>query len=494
MEDYILQAKGITKKFGGLVALDKVDLNVKRGHVHALVGENGAGKSTMMKVIGGVIQKDSGTILFDGDEISYRNPLEARQNGIAIIHQELSMLPDLNVIENVYMGKFITKAGRIDWKTMRRMTLEQLRRLDLNIDPETRLCDLLSSQRQMVEIVKAISSDAKLIIMDEPNSSLTEEESERLFQIIEKLKADGITIIYVSHKLEEVKKISDEITVLRDGQYIDTVETKDVEVQDIIKMVVGREVKISDFERAKVGKEILCVKNLTGQGFRNISFILSEGEILGFSGLVGSGRSEVCKAIFGADKFDSGHISFRGESIRFKNSAEAISRGFAMLEEDRKVQSIFSGLPIWYNMSVSRMRKISPRGIISYSKVQKIVREFTDKFDIKYVDKNHPISSLSGGNQQKVILARWLATQPSILILDEPTHGVDVGAKAEIYKFIQKLSQEGIGIIFISSEMQELTALCHRIAVMHEGEMTGILERKDFDQRKIMNLAAGFAN
>jgi len=491
--EYLLKAKGIKKNFGGVIALNNVKIKVKKGEVLALVGENGAGKSTMMNVIGGVFPSDEGSIIFDGKEVSFKNPLEAIENGIAIIHQELSMMPDLNVIENIYMGRLKTKYGRILWKEMADLTKQQLAKLDLDISPYERIENLLSSQRQMIEIAKAISTNAKLIIMDEPNSSLTEGESEKLFAIIEKLKSEGIAIIYVSHKLEEVIRISDYITVFRDGKYIDTVKKTGTTIANIISMMVGRDVQIAKFDRHPTGDKLLEVNNLTGKGFKDISFFLNKGEILGFSGLVGSGRSEVCRAIFGVDPFSSGNIKLNGKPIKFKSSRDAIENGFAMLAEDRKTQSIFSGLPIWFNTCSSEIPySCSSKGIINYKKVCEILDEFTTKFQIKYANKDNPISSLSGGNQQKVVLARWLATRPQILILDEPTHGVDVGAKEDIYKFINQLSKEGISIIFISSELPEIMALCHRVVVMHESVKTGELYYKEFTEEKIMTLATGF--
>ncbi|MDY0289290.1 MAG: sugar ABC transporter ATP-binding protein [Sphaerochaeta sp.] len=491
--EYLLEAKGIKKNFGGVVALQDVKIKVKKGEVLALVGENGAGKSTMMNVIGGVFPSDGGSIIFEGQEVSFKNPLEAIEKGIAIIHQELSMMPDLNVIENIYMGRLKTRYGRILWKEMAELTNQQLAKLELDISPYERIENLLSSQRQMIEIAKAISTNAKLIIMDEPNSSLTEGESEKLFAIIEKLKSEGIAIIYVSHKLEEVLRISDYITVFRDGKYINTVKKTDTSIKEIISMMVGRDVLIAKYERHPIGEKLLEVSNLTGKGFRDISFSLHKGEILGFSGLVGSGRSEVCRAIFGVDPFESGEIKHNGKSIRFKSSKEAIENGFAMLAEDRKTQSIFPGLPIWFNTCSSEIPySCSSKGIINYKRVYEIFEEFTTKFQIKYARKENPISSLSGGNQQKVILARWLAIRPQVLILDEPTHGVDVGAKEDIYTFINQLSKEGISIIFISSELQEILALCHRVVVMHESIKTGELDHTEFTEEKIMTLATGF--
>lgn len=493
MEDqYILKAQDVTKRFGGLVALDSVRLDVLKGEVHALVGENGAGKSTMMNILSGVFPKDAGSIEYQGESVEFSSPMDAIKQGIAIIHQELSMMPDLNIIENVYMGRMESTFGRIDWKTMAERTRTQLARIGLRLDPFMKVSELPTSHRQMVEIAKAISVDAKLIIMDEPNSSLTESESKRLFEVIRSLQADGIAIIYVSHKLDEVLHISDRITSFRDGKYVGTVNTKDATVKTVIQMMVGRDVEVSSYPREPYGETLLSVRGLSGRGFEDISFDLHQGEILGFSGLVGSGRSEVARALFGADPHTSGSIELEGRAVRFNTPQMAIKSGIAMLAEDRKTQSIFPNLPIWLNMALSQMPRISRKGKIDWKAISSIIDTYTKKFSIKYGKDTNPISSLSGGNQQKVILARWMAVNPSILILDEPTHGVDVGAKADIYSFIHELSKAGLGVLFISSEMPELMALCHRVCVMHEGKITGILDHTELTEERIMTLAAGY--
>lgn len=489
---YILKADNVSKRFGGVLALDAVQLKVRKGTVHALVGENGAGKSTMMNIIGGVISRDQGTIEFDGSAVQFANPMEAIQEGIAVIHQELFMMPDLNIIENVYMGRMETKAGRILWNVMAQKTEKELAKLGLVLDPYTKISKLTTSHKQMVEIAKAISTHAKLIVMDEPNSSLTETETEKLFTVIDSLKKEGISIIYVSHKLDEVLRISDDITAYRDGKYIDTLYKSEATVKKIIHMMVGRDVEVSQFSRREISEKILEVKNLSSKQFTDISFSLHRGEILGFSGLVGAGRSEVMRAIFGADTYERGNVFLEGKKLRFSSPAKAIRAGIAMLAEDRKTQSIFPNLPIWLNMTLSKLQSISKRGRILWNQSAKIVDEYTRKFSIRMGNDQNPISSLSGGNQQKVILARWLAVNPKVLILDEATHGVDIGAKADIYKLIHQLADEGISIIFISSEMPEIMALCHRVAVMHEGRITGILNHEDITEEKIMTLAAGY--
>lgn len=490
--DLILKVDGISKRYGGLQALDKVHLDVRSHEVHAVVGENGAGKSTLMKILGGIVKRDGGRVIYQEKEVDFESPIESITSGIAIIHQELSMLPTLNVIENVYMGRMPKRFGRVDWRTLEKATLNVLEQVGLDIDPYTIVNELSISQRQLVEIAKAISINANLIIMDEPNSSLTESETERLFEVIENLRKKGVSIIYVSHKIEEVLRISDRISVLRDGRYIGTMTKGEATLSKVIQMMVGRELQRgkAHVER-QIGEAMLEVKGLTGEGFQNVSFNLRRGEILGFAGLVGAGRSEVARAIFGADSFSSGDLLLEGKSIRFHSPNEAISHGLGMLPEDRKKLSLFMGMPIRFNMAMAELprNKMSRKGVINHGGVEKVVEEFVNKLNIKIGALDDPVSSLSGGNQQKVVLARWLATNPKLLILDEPTHGVDVGAKAEIYKLMHALSLEGISIILISSELPEILMMSDRVVVMREGRVTGILNRDQMSEDVIMACA-----
>jgi ribose transport system ATP-binding protein len=492
MDDRILQVEGISKRYGGLQALDNVHLDVRRGEVHAVVGENGAGKSTLMKILGGIVTRDDGRIVYQGEEVDFESPIESISAGIAIIHQELSMLPSMNVIENVYMGRMPTRFGRVDWRAMEQATLDMLAQVGLEIDPYSIVNDLSISQRQLVEIAKAISINANLIIMDEPNSSLTETETERLFAVIEMLKPTGVAIIYVSHKIEEVLRISDRITVLRDGQYIGTMPKDKATVDKVIQMMVGRELQRDKLHVGhKIGDVMLEVKGLTSERFQNVSFNVRRGEIVGFAGLVGAGRSEVARAIFGADPFTSGEILFEGQSIRFHSPNEAIAHGLGMLPEDRKKLSLFMGMPIQFNLSMAELpgNKMSWHGMIRHGKVEEVVEDFVHKLNIKIPALDDPVSSLSGGNQQKTVLARWLATNPKLLILDEPTHGVDVGAKAEIYKLMHTLCTEGISIILVSSELPEILMMSDRVVVMREGQVTGILNREQMSEDVIMACA-----
>lgn len=487
----LLTVDKISKSYGGLQALDQVSLDVRVGEVHAVVGENGAGKSTLMKILGGIVKRDAGDLQFDGETVEFASPLESMNAGISIIHQELSMLPSLNVIENVWTGRITSKRGVIPWKELEDATRNALARVGLSVDPHAILDTLSISHRQLIEIAKALSVDAKLIIMDEPNSSLTASESERLFEVIRNLQSQGIAVIYVSHKIEEVLRISDRISVLRDGKYVGTIEKQRATVDQIIQMMVGRELKREHKGEHAIGDVRLSVAGLTGSRFQDVSFDLKAGEILGFSGLVGAGRSEVARAIFGADPYDSGEILYNGEAVRFKTPQEAIRHGIAMVPEDRKKLSLFPGMAIHFNMSVANLPRLKRRGTIDYDRLHSLVQQFVRQLNIKLGSVHNPVSSLSGGNQQKTVLARWLATEPQILILDEPTHGVDVGAKAEIYGIMRKLAATGISIILISSEMPEIISMSDRVVVMHEGVVTGIIDRARLSEELIMSCATG---
>ena len=489
-----MRVEAVSKRYGGVQALDQVNFDLRYGEVHALVGENGAGKSTLIKVLGGIVPRSGGQIIFEGAEVHYQRPIEALQAGIAIIHQELAMMPSLTVIENMYMGRMPGRFGIVNWAELERRTHQAMALIDLHVDPYTPVQELTISQRQMIEIARALSADAKLIIMDEPNSSLTQAESERLFSVIESLKARGIAIIYVSHKIEEVLRISDRITVFRDGRYVGTVDRQDASERRIIGMMVGRELDRSIISTAEhIGDVLLDVRNLTGAGFRNVSFELRKGEILAFSGLVGAGRSEVASAIFGATQPTAGEILFCGRRVHFRSPQEAIRAGIAMVQEDRKVLSLFMNMTIERNITMAQLPFMS-RGVTSDRVERRLAQQMVGALDIRLASLDEPVSSLSGGNQQKTVLGRWLATKPKLLILDEPTHGVDVGAKAEIYALIRALAAEGMGVLLISSELPEVLALAHRIVVMHEGRITGILNREDATEEKLMAYATAITD
>jgi len=490
--EFILEIKNLSKRFGGIQALEDVSMQVRYGEVHALVGENGAGKSTLMNVLGGIIECDRGEIFYKGQPVAFANPVQSLQAGIAIIHQELAMLPTLNVIDNMFIGRMKSKFGLISWGELENKTREYLSLVGLDIDPQALVRDLSISQRQLVEIAKAVSMDASLIIMDEPNSSLSESETELLFNVIQRLQAKNVSIIYVSHKINEVLRISNRISVLRDGRYVGTVKKEEATVSSVIEMMVGRQVLI---QRTGTGSRtdvaLLQVENLSGERFKDVSFQLNCGEILGFAGLVGAGRSEVARAIFGADPIKSGRMLIDGKPVRFNIPTDAIRAGLAMVQEDRKVLSLFMDMSILYNVSMAKLPQIASAGFIRGQEENEIAESFVKKLSIKLSNVYAPVRSLSGGNQQKTVLARWLATNPRILILDEPTHGVDIGAKSEIYRLMRDLALAGMGIILISSELPEIMAMSDKVAVMHEGKLMGILDQTEASESEIMSLATG---
>jgi ribose transport system ATP-binding protein len=490
VNESIVSVTNLSKRFGGIRALKEISMDVRYGEVHALVGENGAGKSTLMNILGGIIQRDSGEILYQGQPVQFASPIESLNAGIAIIHQELAMLPTLNVIDNMFMGRMETKGGVLSWRRMEQLTRQYLAKVGLELDPYSIVRDLSISQRQMIEIAKAVSMNASLIIMDEPNSSLSESETERLFHVIEQLKRANVAIIYVSHKIKEVLRISDRISVLRDGQYIGTVDRENATRDSIIEMMVGRKVRVETrVSRAQSDIPLLQAENLTGDGFENVTFMLHRGEILGFAGLVGAGRSEVARAIFGFTPIRSGRVLLDGKPVKFSLPKDAIKAGLAMVQEDRKVLSLFMEMPILYNISMAQLPKMSRGGFVKAKEERETANRFVNQLNIKLSEVRAPVNSLSGGNQQKVVLARWLASNPRILILDEPTHGIDVGAKSEIYQLMRALADAGIGIILISSELPEVIAMSDRVVVMGEGRLAGILEHVEATENRIMALA-----
>jgi len=488
----VLKVESVSKRYGGVQALNRVHFDLRYGEVHALVGENGAGKSTFIKILGGIVPRDSGRIIYEGQEVVFNTPAEAQAAGIAIIHQELSMMPSLTVMENLFMAQMSQRAGIVNWKKMRERTEAALELVNLNVSPDAVVRDLPISQRQMIEIARALSADARLIIMDEPNSSLSDVETERLFNLIKKLTEQDISIIYVSHKIDEVLSISDRISVFRDGEYTGTLESKEATEELVINMMVGRELaRMSASQLSEFGDTLLEVRNLSGHLFSDVSFSLHRGEILAFSGLIGAGRSELMRTIFGAHKATSGEIIFDGKPVRFRSPADAIKQGIAMVQEDRKVLSLFMGMEIRHNVSMAKLPNMNTLGIIDNRKEQNLVAQFVQQLDIRLASIFESVGSLSGGNQQKTVLARWLATNPKLLILDEPTHGVDVGAKAEIYELVRGLARKGVSIILVSSELPEVLALAHRVVVMCNGRITGILRRADATEELLMAYATG---
>lgn len=494
-DESILEIKKVSKRFGGLKALKTVDFDLKKGEVHALIGENGAGKSTLMKIFGGVHSRDEGSIRFRGNEVRFHSPNQSMEAGIAIIYQELSTLPSLTVIENLFMGRMPTRRGIINWKKLLHDSRAALAQVGLErVDPRTAMEKLSIAQRQLVEIAKALTKDAAVVVMDEPNSSLSQAESERLFSVIEDLKAKGIAVIYVSHKLDEVIRVSDRISVLRDGEYVGTIDKKDATEDKLIQMMVGRALNRDHLPRTPGTETVMEVRNISGKGFRNVSFDVRKGEILCFSGLMGAGRSEVWRAIIGAQPWRGDGVFMNGRQVRFRSPKAALRSGLAMLQEDRKRLSLFMGLPISFNMQIGALPGFARKGVINFRAAEKMTRHYVDALDIKLASVTHPVKSLSGGNQQKTILARWLAVNPDILVLDEPTHGVDVGAKAEIYNLIRKLADGGMSVVLISSELPEVLAMADRVAVMHEGVVEAVLNRSEgLSEEKIMRYAAGTA-
>lgn len=493
----VLEMKGVSKSFPGVKALSDVDLTLKKGEVHVLLGENGAGKSTLMKVLVGIHQPDAGHISLNGKEVMFKNSKEAEEAGVSIVYQEFNLVGQLTVAENIFFGRYPMKGGRIDWKKLEKDAQEILDRLNVNFKAKDTVASLGTAQQQMVEIAKVLSVNAQVIILDEPTASLTEKEIAKLFTVLEELKKQGTSLIYISHRLEEIMKIGDRVTVLRDGCYVDTVNVCDIEFDDLIRMMVGRDL---DNLFPKVDNEkgdvVLEVKNInSGELLKNVSFYARKGEILGFSGLMGAGRTETMRAIFGADKIDSGEIYIDGELVSIKSPQDAIEQGIGFLTEDRKNQGLILSNTIEYNISISNLNKISKqRGLLNVldkDSEEQNAEKMVDDLLIKTPSIKQLAKNLSGGNQQKVVLAKWLNRDCKILIFDEPTRGIDVGAKTEIYKLMNQLVEQGVAIIMISSELPEVIGMSDRIYVMHEGKISGELKREDFSQNVILQHAAG---
>ena len=491
--------ENIEKSFPGVKALDKVNLTVKAGTVHALMGENGAGKSTLMKCLFGVYSKDGGKIYLEGKEINFKSSKEALENGVAMVHQELNQALKRNVMDNMWLGRFPTVAKGVpitSEKKMYKATKEVFDKLEINVDPKTVMSRMPVSQRQMVEIAKAVSYNSKVIVFDEPTSSLTEEEVEHLFRIINMLRDQGCGIIYISHKMAEILRISDEVTIMRDGKWIATKEAKGLTTDEIIKLMVGRELtNLYPPKTNEIGDVLLDVKDLSAMysKLRDVSFSARRGEILGVAGLDGSGRTELLENIFGVATRKSGKLTLDGKPIRNRNSRDSIKNGFALLTEERRATGIFSILNIRENATISSLGKCRSGPLLSKKKLKKSTDWCIDSMRIKTPSQETKIRSLSGGNQQKVILGRWLLTEPTVLLLDEPTRGIDVGAKYEIYELIIDLAAKGKTVIMVSSEMPELLGVCDRILVMSGGRLAGEVNAADTTQEEIMALAAKYA-
>ena len=489
----ILEIKGVSKSFVGVKALQNVSFQVRKGDVHALLGENGAGKSTLMKILSGAYNKDCGQIFVNGKEAEIRNTKDSERLGIAIIYQELNLIPDITVAENIFLARQPKKHGLLDWKKMTEDAEEILDYMDVAINPRAIVSSLSVAQQQMVEIAKAISLHSQLLIMDEPTSTLTEGETRKLFSVINNLKSKGISMIYISHRMEEIFEICDSYTVLRDGTFVHSGEIKEVDVNQIIEYMVGRSLaSVYPEKKNKVGEVILEADHISnGKEVKDVSFSLRKGEILGFAGLVGAGRTETLKAVFGADSGAKGEIKINGKPVQIRSPRDAIKLGIGFLPEDRKKEGLVVDLPVLDNTVMAKPEKAMEHGMFSAKKAKEICQKYIRELLIKTPSEMQKAKFLSGGNQQKVVLAKWLNCEPEIIVLDEPTRGIDVNAKMEIYNIIVKLAEEGKSIIMISSEMPELIGLCDRVIVMYEGCVTGELDRRTSSQQQIMHYATG---
>lgn len=495
---YVVEMKKINKAFYGSSVLEDVCFRLKKGTVHALMGENGAGKSTLMKILGGIYSADSGEIFVEGEKAEFSGPRDGLDAGIAMIHQELAFIPEMTIAENMFLGAEFTKLGKtmVDFRTMEEKAGQFLARVGLELHPGTCMKELTVAQAQMVEIAKAISKDAKVIVMDEPTSAITEREVGILFGVIQRLTQENRSIIYITHKMDEVFKISDEITVLRDGHYIGTRKSGETDINELVRMMIDRELtEVFPEKKNPIGEERLCVEDLTLEGvFENISFRAHRGEILGLAGLMGAGRTEVAETVFGIRRKSSGKVFVDGREAEIRSPRDAIRRSIGMVTEDRKASGLVMSMSIKENMSLVILRRIAHMGfLIDRQEEDRRTKENFEVLRVKARNLFQKAGSLSGGNQQKVILAKWLLAMPEILILDEPTRGIDVGAKMEIYHLIVQMAEAGKTILLISSEMEEILGLCDNIVVFHEGRVSGQITGKDATSDKILKLAAGIA-
>ncbi len=489
----LLAARGIRKEFPGTVALDNVSFELIEGEIHALMGENGAGKSTFLKIVTGALQPDAGEIQLAGRSVRLHSPVDARRMGVAIVHQELSLFPDISVMENILVGQAPTRAGFMRRRQMQEICERYLARFHVSFSPSELVKNLSVSQQQIVEIVKALVTDASVYIFDEPTSALSVEDASRLFDVLRELKSQGKGIIYVSHKFDEIFQLTDRITVLRDGALIGTVQTSRTSADDVIRMMVGRSIERIYPDKGNPEDQILLrVQNLNaGSKCRNVSFELRKGEILGVFGLVGSGRTEIMRAMTGVDPRTSGDIVLDGRPVRIHAVQDAIRHGVYYLTEDRKEQGLFLKMSIRDNVAVTHLDRLAKRGLLQRVRARELAEQVIRDLRVKAKDDEQLVGSLSGGNQQKVMIGKWVSRQPRVLILDEPTRGIDVGAKAEIHQLLRKLANEGIGIIVISSELPEIVGLSDRVLVVHNGTVAGVLSGSDMNDEIIMEYASG---
>ncbi|MBP2651203.1 MAG: Monosaccharide-transporting ATPase [Firmicutes bacterium] len=492
--EYIVNLKHISKTFGGIKALNDVSLDIKRGEVHALVGENGAGKSTLIKVLAGVHFPDDGAeIYIDGERTVIKNPMDAIRKGISVIYQDISLFPNLTIAENICIGNDTVWKKHLNWAEINALAEQALAKVGAKIDPAMLLKDLNLASQQIVAIARAISFNSSLIIMDEPTSSLSAGEVETLYKIIETLRNENIAVLFISHKFDEIYRVASRVTVLRDGRYISSHDLAAVERQELIRLMVGRNVEYLTMKAERISEQqILKVNRLCKEGnFYNISFELRKGEIVGITGLVGSGRSEIAKAIFGLNIPDSGEIILEGQPIVIKSAADAVKHGISYIPENRQLEGLLAKNSVCQNMTLAVLDEICKYGCIDTKKETAIAREYTEKLDVRPRDIDKPVGQLSGGNQQKVVLGKWLATNPKILIADEPTSGVDIGAKIEIHKTLRQLANKGIGVVVISSELPEILAVSDRILIMHRGNIVSAMNKEGATQEAILAKALG---
>lgn len=489
----VLSLDNIKKRYPGVIALDGVSMKFEEGEIHSIMGENGAGKSTLIKIVSGAITPDSGQIKINGQRFSSMNPAQAKKNGVGVIYQELNLVPTMSVVENIFLGESVgTKVGP-DFNEMHKQAAEIFKEFEVDIDTHEIVENLTAGKKQLVEIAKALVRNVKIMIMDEPSSSISVADVETLFRIIRKLKKKNVTIIYISHRMDEVLELSDRVTILRDGKYITTKKIGDTSRGELINLMVGRELNESyPLRNVKIRENVLEIENLTGNGNFNINFNLKKREVLGIAGLVGAGRTELAKVIYGAARLESGKIIIKGKEVRIKTPQSAISYGIGYIPEDRKNEGVLLEFPIDWNVGIMSLKGISNWIVVSTKKLADITKKYIDILNIRTPHIKQKVKNLSGGNQQKVVLAKTLAAKTDIIIFDEPTRGIDVGAKQEIYNLMNKLVKEGVSIIMISSEMEELMGMSDRILVMHEGRITGELSKDEFSQNKIMELASGF--
>lgn len=498
MDKNMVEMKDIEKSFAGVKALDHAGLRVKEGEIHALIGENGAGKSTLMKILSGALHKDGGTVRILGEEVNIQTPKDAKRLGVATIYQEFMLAPDLTVAENIFIDRFASGEKLVHWKKLNEDARHLLYELGFeDISPSTRVGTLSVACQQVVEICKCLSRNVKILILDEPTAVLTFKEIGKLFALLRKLKSEGVSIIYISHRLEEIFELCDEITVMKDGTYVETVKTDSIDKDQLISMMVGRDIKdIFPRRDAVIGETVLEVKDLCGSSMvQNISFSVRRGEVLGFYGLVGAGRTETMRAVFGADDWMSGEILLDGKPVHFNSPRMAVKSGVGMVPEDRKRQGVILEQSIRVNTTITSMEKVKNKWkIFDRKKERGFVKRVLSSINTKYGSMEHPVSSLSGGNQQKVVLGKWLAADSRVIIFDEPTRGVDVGAKTEIYQCMNQLAKEGIAILMISSEMPELLGMSDRIITMRQGKISGELSKEDFGENNLIKLAMGGTN